>query len=55
MHIVRSPRTSGVCFLAIGIAFVAVSTVQGLAPFLGVGLAFTGLGIGAVLRSRRTR
>ncbi len=49
----RNPRAAGLSFLVTGVVFVSVSQVQGLAPFLGVGMAFLGLSFSFLARSRR--
>lgn len=48
----RNPNFPGFGFFAIGAAFLAVAG-GGQPPFLGLGLAFIGVGAGLLSRSRK--
>ena len=48
----REPLDHALAQFGIGVAFLALAA-SGQQAFLGVGLAFVGLGVGVLVRSRR--
>lgn len=52
MHCERNLAGAGIGWLGAGSAFVIIGA-SGQTAFLGVGLAFLGLGIGAIVQSRK--
>jgi len=48
----KNSKNSGVVFLSVGAAFMALGMSQ--AAFLGVGVAFLGLGASLMARSKRS-
>lgn len=48
-------RVPATAWLGVGLAFIAISQLRGMLPMLGAGLAFMGMAIGSMTRSRRER
>jgi hypothetical protein len=54
MNTQHPTKASGISFLSIGIAFMAVAA-SGQHSFLGVGMAFIGLGIAFIAKARKDK